>query len=173
VLVNVHLSKISAWLAANKLSLNIEKTNFVIFRSSQKRISFSPNLYLNQVAIKEESSIRYLGIYIDCNLNWKIQIVSKKIKRNIGILSKLRYYVSTQMLTQLYYSIIYPFITYGLILWGNTYESTLNPLVLLQKRAVRAMTFSKYDEHTSPLFFKFWPFETFIFNYFFKFIVHA
>ena len=37
-------------------------------------------------------------------------------------------------------------------MWGNTYESTLKPLVLLQKRAMRVMTFSKYDEHTSPLF---------------------
>jgi hypothetical protein len=67
--------------------MNIEKTNFVIF----------PNLYLNQVPIKEESSIRYLGIYTDRHLNWKIQIkiqnVSKTIKRNIGILSKLRYYM--------------------------------------------------------------------------------
>ena len=67
------------------MSLNIEKTNFVIFPSSQKRIGFSPNLYLNQMAIKEESSIRYLGIYIDCNLSWKIQIqnVSKKNLREI------------------------------------------------------------------------------------------
>jgi hypothetical protein len=75
VLVNVHLSKKAALLAANKLSLNIEKNNFVIFRSSQKRISFSPNLYLNQVAIKEKSSLRYLGIYIHYYLNWKIQNV--------------------------------------------------------------------------------------------------
>lgn len=74
MLVNVLLSIISAWLAANKLKLNIEKTNFFIFRSAQNRISFSPDLYFNLVAIKEKSSIRYLGIYIDCNLNWKIQI---------------------------------------------------------------------------------------------------
>jgi hypothetical protein len=39
-----------------------------------------------------------------------------------------------------------------MILWGNTYESTLKSLILLQKRAERGMTFSKYDEHTSSLF---------------------
>ena len=47
---------------------------------------------------------------------------------------------------------IYPFLTYGIVVWGNTYESSLKPLVLLQKRVVRVITFSGYDEHTSPLF---------------------
>ena len=53
-------------------------------------------------------------------------------------------------LINLYYSLVYPFLIYGLIVWGSTY--TLNPLYLLQKRALRIMTFSKFDDHSSPLF---------------------
>ena len=41
---------------------------------------------------------------------------------------------------------------YGIIAWGNTYSSTLKPLYVLQKKALRLMTFSKFDEHSSPLF---------------------
>ena len=68
------------------------------------------------------------------------------------MLSKIRYYVNRKILHQLYYSIIYPFLTYGLSIWGNTYSSTLKPLITLQKRAIRTITFSKPDEHSEPLF---------------------
>ena len=62
---------------------------------------------------------------IDSNLSWKSQVsyIAKKIKRNIGILSKLRYYVNSDILVELY-ALIYPFLTYGLISWINTYSST-------------------------------------------------
>ena len=63
---------------------------------------------------------------IDSNLSWKSQVsyIAKKIKRNIGILSKLRYYVNSDILVELYYALIYPFLTYGLISWINTYSLT-------------------------------------------------
>ena len=63
---------------------------------------------------------------IDSNLSWKSQVsyIAKKIKRNIGILFKLRYHVNSDILVELYYALIYPFLTYGLISWINTYSST-------------------------------------------------
>ena len=106
------------------------------------------------MALKQEKCVKYLGIYVDSHLNWKIHVynISKKIKRSIGILLKVRYYVTPKILLQLYYSLIYPFLTYGVLLWGNTYTSTLNPLILLQKRVVRIICFAKFDDHSSPLF---------------------
>ena len=99
-------------------------------------------------------SVKYLGILIDSNLAWKSQIecTAKKIKRSVGILSKLRYYVHTNILINLYYTLIYPFLIYGIIVWGNTYPSTIQPLFVLQKKAMRIITFSEYNEHSSPLF---------------------
>lgn len=95
-----------------------------------------------------------VGIIIDSNLSWKSQVsyIAKTIKRNIGILSKLRYYVNSGLLVKLYYALIYPILTYGLISWGNTYSSTTQRLFILQKRAMRAMTFSKFHEHSCPIF---------------------
>ena len=63
---------------------------------------------------------------IEFNLSWKSQVsyIAKKIKRNNGILSKLRCYVNSDILVELYYALIYPFLTYGLISWINTYTST-------------------------------------------------
>ena len=152
-LINIELLEVYKWLCANKLSINIEKTNFVIFRSSQKRVNYVPKLYINNMRLKQEDSIKYLGIYIDSHLNWKSQVLHiSKIKRSIGIICKLRCYVTLPILLQLYYSLIYPFLTYGIIIWGNTYMTTLHPLILLQKKTIRLMTFSNFDEHTEPLF---------------------
>ena len=59
--VNIHLSKVSEWLSSKRLSLNVKKTNFVLFCSPQKKVSYSLNLYLNLVAIKHENCIRYVN----------------------------------------------------------------------------------------------------------------
>jgi hypothetical protein len=152
--VNIELCEIYKWLCANKLSSNIDKTNFVIFRSPQRRVNYVPKLFMNNMLLKQEDSIKYLGIHIDSHFNSKSQIIyiSKNIKRSIGILCKLRHYVTLPILIQLYYSLIYPFLTYGIIIWGNTYMTTLHPLNILQKKATRLMTFSNFDEHTEPLF---------------------
>ena len=58
------------------------------------------------------------------------------------------------VLVQLYYSLIYPFLTYSLITWGTTYQTALLPLITLQKIAVRIITFSEYNCRSSSLFRK-------------------
>ena len=152
--LNTELEKVSQWLYANKLSLNIDKTSFVVFHSPQRRILHNMNLRISNTSIKSDTCVKYLGLILDSNLNWKAYIheLSKKISRGIGVLSKLRYYVKKNILKQLYYSLIYPYLTYGLLLWGNTYSSSIKPLIILQKRAMRIITFSKPDEHSEPLF---------------------
>ena len=130
------------------------KSNFVIFHPPQRKISVDFQVFISGKPLKREICIKYLGIYIDSNLSWKPQIdhISKKIKRSIGILSKLRYYVNISVLTNLYYALIYPFLIYGITAWGNTYPTTLKPVCTLQKKAMRIMTFSRFDEHSGPLF---------------------
>ena len=64
----------------------------------------------------------------------------------------MRHYANINVLTKLYYAIIYPFLIYGLLAWGSTYPTTLKSIVILQKNAVRIITSSKHDAHTSVLF---------------------
>jgi hypothetical protein len=98
--------------------------------------------------LKERDCIKYLGVIIDTNLRWKehVNYLNKKIKRSIGLLSKIRYYVDLGCLTKLYHTLIYPFLIYGVVAWGNTYQTIINPLFILQKKAVRIMTFSRFDD---------------------------
>ena len=153
-LINSELEKILTWLCANKLSLNIDKSNFVIFHPIQRKLPKQVMLSINNQMLTQETSIRYLGVYIDYNISWKMHItnISKKIKRSIGILSKLSYFLSTKTLLSLYYALVEPFLNYCIIAWGNTYQTTLQPLFILQKKALRIITFSSYNEHSSPLF---------------------
>ena len=132
----------------------IDKSNFVIIHPSQRKLPFHVTLYLNGINLNQGYSIKYLGIIIDSHLSWKSQVssIAKRIKRNIGILSKLCYYVNSGILVKLYYALIYPVLTDGLIFWGNTYSSTTQPLFILQKRAIWVMTFSWFHEHSNPIF---------------------
>ena len=143
-------------LSRNKLSLNATKTNFFIFHTPQKKLPFTPRLNIYKKLIKKENYIKYLGVNLDSNLRWKYHIlqVSKKISEGIGILTKIRHYYNIHILTQLYYTLIFPFLTYGVVVWGNTYSSLLKPLITSQKKAVRIMSYSNFREHSSPLFKK-------------------
>ena len=103
-------------MSADKLSVNIDKLNFVIFYPPQRKLPFHVTLSVDGINLNQENSIKYLGIAIDSNLSLKSQVScnAKMLKRNIGILSKLRYYVNSDILVKLYYALI---ITYGLISW--------------------------------------------------------
>ena len=83
---------------ANKLSLNIEKTSFVVFHSPQRRIAHKLNLSISNTSIKSDNQVKYLVLIFDSNLNWKpylhVHKLRKRVSRGIGVLSKVRYYVN-------------------------------------------------------------------------------
>ena len=100
--LNVELEKVSQWLYANKLSLNIEKTSFVVFHSLQRRIDHRLNLRISNMFVKSDDQVKYLGLIFDSNLNWKpyLHELSKKISRGIGVLSKIRHFVNRNISTE-------------------------------------------------------------------------
>ena len=65
---------------------------------------------------------------------------------------KLRHFAPLDTLKSVYYALFYPFLTYGITLWGATHEKFLHPVFVCQKKAVRAMTFNDPLAHTSPIF---------------------
>ena len=132
----------------------------VVYRHSQGDIT-SFMEYLNSSVDKIHRENKICVVMGDFNLDLlKFEthndtdafLNAKKIKRSIGILSKLRYYVTLDTLISPYFALLYPFLIYGIVIWGNTYPTNIKPVFILQKRAIRLITFSKFDEHTSPLF---------------------
>ena len=96
------------------------------------------------------SEFNFLGITLDENLSWNnhIQKISNKISRNIGCLHRLKHFLPLHTLKLLYNSLILPYLQYGVLLWG--FKS--GRIFKLQKKAVRAITRSKYNAHTDPIF---------------------
>jgi hypothetical protein len=108
------------------------------------------SLSFNGQALKKEHVVKFLGVLIDENLSCTkhITYICKKISKSVGIIYRSRFCLSTNTKLMLYYTIIYPYLTYCNIAWGFTYPTNLNRLFLMQKRAVRAITNACYRAYT-------------------------
>ena len=152
--VNKELDKLYLWLNVNRLSLNIEKTNFIIFHPYNKKVKQSITIKINKKAIAEKEFIKYLGILVDSSLNWKCQIssISKKVSRALGIMYKLRPYLPLNVMKNVYYSLIHSHINYAIEIWGSAFKTEVDKILILQKRAMRMMTFNdKFPVVPGPL----------------------
>ena len=119
--VNQEISKLVNWLNANRLALNVSKTNFVIFSASNKPLQ-PVTILINRQAIEQKDSVKYLGVLIDSKLTFKqhITAISKKVSRATGMMYKLRPFVNKKILQMTYYTLVYPFLTYALPLICTT-----------------------------------------------------
>ena len=149
------------WLNANPLALNVSKTNFFIFSAVNKPLK-TGTILINRIAIEQKELIKYLGVLIESKLTFKqhTSSLSKKINsRTIGLMYKLRHYVSKKILVMLYYSLIYPFLIYAIPIWRNANLTILNFIHILQKMVVRLITFTDGQPeitgpfaHSAPVF---------------------
>ena len=146
--MNEEIKLVLKYCSINKLSVNFKKTNYMLITSSKKKI------HLNIHNIDCKSYIKYLGIYLDEHLQWESQIqhVNNKLAKNVGIINKLRHYLDFHMLKQLYYTLIYPYLNYGLASWGAAYKTRLNKICTKQNRCIRSIFFAHGREHVNPYY---------------------
>ena len=150
--VSVSFPKILEWLHSNRLSLSASKTFYQVFSPSSSLDSLT--IIANDTHIKRAQTVKYLGVLVDEDLKFKshIEKVSSIVSRNLGIISRSRYLFDRKQVILLYNSLILPYLTYCLVTWGSNYESLLQPLILLQKRAIRLIAGAGRIAHTGPLF---------------------
>ena len=84
-------------------------------------------------------STKFLGLILDSGLTWKnhIHLLSTKIAKSIGIISLARQTLTRKSLIQLYYSFIFTYLSYCTVIWGKNFDSTLWPILRLQKISLR------------------------------------
>ena len=152
--VNSELNKLFDWFSANKLSINFKKTKYMIFKQKQKRCNTDLKILLNNIEIDLVKEVSFLGVILDKHLTWKVHIshVARKMSKSIGIVKKASFCLSNSLIT-LYYSLVYPYMQYYILVWGSTYPLNLYRIVLLQKH-IRIVDKSAYDAHTEPIFRK-------------------
>ena len=147
---NKELGEISKWFQANRLSLNENKTKFTLFHKPWERDNIPlklPSLKLNHFEITRTTSIKFLGVMIDENLNWTdhIHILENKLSKNIGLLYRAKQYLDEKAMTTLYFSFFHSYLTYGNIAWASTFKTNLAKLACQQRRAVKAIPITNID----------------------------
>ena len=150
--INDELFNVYNWLECNKLCINDEKTKYVLF--SYKRKLKLPQIKIGPYEILEIDNTKFLGVFIDQNLSFKAHVnyLRTKISKSIGILYKLNKYLPTHILQKLYFTLVHPYFLYCLETWFSTYNNTTKPLIILQKRAIRAIFNLDYIAHTNNYF---------------------
>ena len=158
---NNELNKLYKWLCANKLALNTDKTKYMIICSKHHKYDNNNlNLNINGIIINQisknnnETSVKFLGVFLDEHLSWKnhIQYLNGKISNSLFIMNRVKRIIPKDTLKTIYYALIYPYLTYGLLAWGHTIHNDHNTLFLKQKRALRLINKAPYNSHTDPLF---------------------
>ena len=154
-LINYDLKNSSNWLNANKITLNVTKTELVIFKPKHKKLDFEFKIKSNGKKLFQTNSVKYLGIKIDKQLNWREHIneVAIKLNRANAMLYKVREFVSTDTLRSIYYAIFDSHLNYGNLVWGQN-TNAIKRLTILQKKALRLMNFKPRNFHTSPLYLR-------------------
>ena len=151
---NRKLQNIYNWTKENRLTLNANKTLSLLFSNKKSLNSEMPNIFLGDEPIQNVDSCKFLGVFIDKNLNFipHINYISNKISKHIGILYKIKDKLTLEAKLSYYYAFVYPYLSYNVCVWGSTYSSHIQRIIILQKKVIRIITNSSYTAHTRPLF---------------------
>ena len=154
-LVNLELNFVNDWLTANKLTLNVKKSHYLIF-SRQKTIPLDiPPVKINENILDLKQSTNYLGLNIQNNLKWDnhIDYLTNKLHKYNSILYLTRNCLTRSSLITIYNSIIYSCLTYSNAIWGYTSKSNTNKLFMAQKKIIRTIMYRNKFYHTNTDFF--------------------
>ena len=131
-------------MCSNRLTLNISKSKYIMI--TNKRNVEPVSLKINDTSLEQCSSYKYLGVIFDKNLNWKVHIdyICGKISKSVGGLAILRHRTSLSVLREVYHALVNSYIKYGILIWGNASDTSMQPLKVLMNKVIRIMTFAPY-----------------------------
>ena len=154
--VNRELAKISDWLSANRLSLNVGKSKLLYFTNNDRGILKDIDIRINNQILAEVSNAKYLGVYIDNKLQWDTHInnIKLRLSKGVSILAKIRHYVPSSVLRSLYFTFINSHIDYNLLNWGTAPTANFDKISSKARKAIRIISFKAYDDEPLPLFKK-------------------
>ena len=151
-MLNRELAKLCKWFAANKLSLNLSKTSYILFRNRPPDVDF--NMFIDNDRINRVHVTKFPRIFIDDKLNWKhhINTVRSKLSKVAAIIYRASCLINKDGIYMLYCSLFLPYINYCSEIWGNTYATNVECITALQKRVVRLVCGARRLDHTNHLF---------------------
>jgi len=153
--LNIHttqiIEKASNWFAANKLMLNIEKTNLLMFHHPWKNLPVF-QLQLNSNVIKTCDTSKFLGLTLDRCLNWEAHIadLNGKLSKSIYAIRSIKQILGMDAAMKVYFAYFQSILQYGLEFWGSSAETAST--LIVQKRALRVLCNLDFRESCRPSF---------------------
>ena len=146
-LMNRDLSIISDWFKANKLSLNVSKTYYVLFKNRYLHVPQHDNiLALDGAPLSPSDTVKFLGIFLDSNLEWESQVkyMESKIASALYIMNRVKHILPMHAMKLLYYSLVYSHLSNGIMHWSIAYDKITNHLKIMQNDCLRIINKAKY-----------------------------
>ena len=149
--IHNNLDAVTEWLTLNKLSLNVAKTRFMLFHARGKNVNqLVPDIKIANQTVARTENFDFLGLTINENLSWTPHVnkISNKISRATGLIRVLKRYLPDYILRIIYYSLVQSHLCFSILAWG----SEQSRIFKIQKKVIRAISGSKYNAHTDPIF---------------------
>ena len=150
------LKEFNQWAIKNRLILNDEKTVCINFyNKKQLESDTNINLMVDGVKIEFSKTLKYLGIYLDEQLNWSEQVnnLAKKLNSCYFAIFNLKRCLERKSLMNVYYALGYSHISYNIQLWGCSVNA--HRIFLNQKRIIRLIFNLNCQESCKPYFIKY------------------
>ena len=155
-IINGELTKISNWLSANRLSLNVAKSKLLYFTNKNRNSLKDIIIKINGETLKEVDSAKYLGVYMDNKLSWNAHTnnIKLRLSKGISMLAKIRHYVPESVRRSLYFTFVNSHTGYNLLNWGTAPSTYFDTISAKTRKAIRLISFASKDEPALPLFKK-------------------
>ena len=153
---NSELTKFHTWCLANRLSINVSKTFYMIF--SKYKITVPLPLLIKSGytydVINKVKTTKFLGVHLDDNMTFKTHLnhLSQKLSRINSLFYQVRDLIPLFVLKRMYFAHVQSLLSYCNVIWSNTNSTDLNSVTIAQKRIIRTITKSDILAHTRPLF---------------------
>lgn len=150
---NEELNKIAVWFEDNNLTLHPKKTRYILFNAKPTEtvnINLQGQEILRVGENQTEKSFKFLGIWIDEQLNWKEHISKTvaKTRRLTYTLIKLKRYLATEHVALIYKGLIKPIYEYGISIWGHKMTREIK---MSHKKIIRVLNSVPKHTHVEPL----------------------
>ena len=148
--INVDLTNLNNWFISNKLTLNVNKSHYMIFSRKLVLQLNIPHICINNTQLEKVNNTVFLGILLQENLSWELQIKSivKKLNQYCAVLYLTRDSLTKNALLLIYNSIIYSQLVYCNVIWARSSKIHVNKLFVAQKRVIRTITYKSRYAHT-------------------------
>jgi hypothetical protein len=155
-IVNDDLDAVQIWLNVNKLTLNIPKTNYLLFFNQKpnttKKVIFT--VKINNTLLTRTLAATILGVTLDQHLTFQdhIKKVKSKLSSALFILTRVRGCLSFSTAIQFYHSFFASHLSYCLSVWGSSAQSYLHPIQVLQNRYLKKILYCHRRTHSSIIY---------------------